>query len=150
MNDALTTSHGTTTMTAQSLRTAALLAALLLACSQQPKSPAQAAGATARGHAALTGDAVCAGPGVHDVHVALFRCDTCHPTGATFGFDRPYTFPSGETSTAGGTIVRDGAGTTGTVACHFPKRTSGPSVAWSAGPLACTGTRFATVGPQEE
>jgi len=132
------------TMTAHACRraaslAAALLAALLAACGQPAPKPAAGGTRTTRGaHDALTGDAACAGPGVHDVHVALFRCDTCHPTGATFGFDQPYTFPSGATTTAGGTVVRDAAGTTCTVACHFPKRTSGPSVAWSAGPLACT------------
>ena len=69
-----------TTMIAHaSRRGAALAAALLAACGAQAPSSSPAAGAGgARGaHASLTGDPACAGPGVHDVHVALFRCDTC-------------------------------------------------------------------------
>jgi predicted CxxxxCH...CXXCH cytochrome family protein len=130
-----------TTMTAWIRRAvpAALAALLLAACGQQAPTPAGAEPAVARGaHASLTGDPVCAGPGVHDVHVALFRCDTCHPTGATFGFDRPFTFAGG-TTTAGGTLASGAAGITCTVACHFPKGSPPAPVSWSAaGPLACT------------
>jgi hypothetical protein len=87
----------------------------------------------------VTGDPACAGPGVHQVHVSVFRCDVCHPAGATFGFDLPYTFPRG-TTTAGGTLVRTaGQPTTCTVACHFPNGAAPKAVAWNTpGPLACT------------
>jgi len=129
----------TTMTTRTSPLAAALVAALLAACGQQAKQPAPGDGATGGAHEALTGQPICAGPGVHDVHVAEFRCDTCHPTGATFGFDRPYTFPSGLTSTAGGTFVRDAAGVTCTVACHFPRGGASHPVSWTTpGPLACT------------
>jgi predicted CxxxxCH...CXXCH cytochrome family protein len=89
--------------------------------------------------ASLTSGANCPETGAHTRHLNLFACSTCHPTGATFGFDVPYTFTGG-TTTAGGTITPRTATTptTCTVACHFPKGAPTKSVAWDApGPLAC-------------
>ncbi len=92
------------------------------------------------GHAALSSGASCAGTDVHTKHVNLFACTTCHPTGATYGFDVPYTFAGG-TTTAGGTIARSTATAPATcsVACHSPKGAPPRQVTWSTpGPLACT------------
>jgi predicted CxxxxCH...CXXCH cytochrome family protein len=121
-----------------------LVALLAAACGQQPP-PAEIRAAMAP----LTGgDPACAGPTVHDVHAARFRCDTCHPTGATFGFDVPFTFAAG-TTTAGGTLVRDATGTTCAVACHSPSGGTPAPVSWSeAGPLACVSCHAAAALPE--
>jgi predicted CxxxxCH...CXXCH cytochrome family protein len=126
-------------MTPKLSRTLLALAAAALAlggaaCNQRPADAPVAAR-----HDAVTGDPSCAGPTVHDKHVATFRCDVCHPSGAQFGFDLPYTFPRG-TTTAGGTLVRT-AGTppSCTVACHFPNGAAAHAITWDTpGPLACT------------
>jgi predicted CxxxxCH...CXXCH cytochrome family protein len=118
---------------------AAACAAILLlaaACGRGgvPSQPAKP-GAS---HEALGSGANCAGTDVHTKHLNLFACVHCHPTGATFGFDVPYTFAGG-TTTAGGTILKlAGVPASCTVACHYPKGAPPKSVAWSApGPLAC-------------
>ncbi len=82
----------------------------------------------------------CAGTEVHQRHVSMFNCDVCHPCGATFGFDKPYTFPRG-TTTAGGTLTlhTTTSPTTCAVACHYPMGGAARSIAWTTpGPLACT------------
>jgi len=108
------------------------------ACGGPGGQPAASTGSAAL---PLTGDTTCTGPSVHEKHVAQFACDTCHPTGATWGFGKPYTFPSGRTTTAGGAIVR-GTGTTPTsctVACHYPMGAAAHAVGWTdPGPLSCT------------
>lgn len=128
---------------------ALLLVALLAGCGQgAPKQAPAPAGSSRGAHAALTGDAVCGGATAHDVHVRMFRCDACHPTGATFGFDVPFTFAGG-TTTLGGTLVRDATGTTCTVACHYPKGAPAVAITWSTpGPLACTTCHDASRMPQ--
>ncbi len=143
-----------TTMTAHASKAARraaaplLLLALLAACGQERKAEAAAPPSVRGAHAALTGDPACAGTTPHDVHVALFRCDACHPTGATFGFDVPFTFAGG-TTTAGGTLVRDATGTTCTVACHFPKGAPQAIISWTTpGPLACTTCHATSALPQ--
>lgn len=140
-----------TTMTARSPKAARraaplLLLALLASCGQDAPRPAAPPAGSTRG--AHTGDPGCAGTTTHDVHVAMFRCDACHPTGATFGFDVPFTFPGG-TTTLGGTLIRDAAGTTCTVACHSPKGAPAVTIAWSTpGPLACTACHASSTLPQ--
>jgi len=128
-----------TPMTTRPMFRAVALAAALLAVACNRPGPAPASPALAEHAEAVTGDPSCTGPGVHERHVALFRCDACHPTGASFGFDAPFTFTRG-TTTAGGTIVRTaGQATTCTVACHFPNGAAAKAVSWATpGPLACT------------
>jgi predicted CxxxxCH...CXXCH cytochrome family protein len=135
---------GETTMRTRSIRTCALrwvAVAALVAAGCRGNGPAEPKAAQApRGAAALSSGANCPAADVHARHVNLFACTTCHPTGATYGFDVPYRFAGG-TTTAGGTIVpRTGtAPTTCSVACHFPKGAAPRPVTWDApGPLACT------------
>jgi predicted CxxxxCH...CXXCH cytochrome family protein len=99
--------------------------------------------------AALTSGASCPGTTAHVRHINLFACSTCHPQGATYGFDVPYTFAGGTTS-AGGTLVPHTATTpaTCTVACHFPKGAPSKTVEWNApGPLACIECHAASALP---
>lgn len=129
-------------MRTRSSRTGALLpviaAALLTSgCDSGPAGPQAKQAPRA---AALSSGASCSAPDVHTKHVNLFACTTCHPSGAAYGFDVPYTFAGG-TTTAGGTIVLRTATspTTCSVACHFPKGAAPHAVAWDApGPLVCT------------
>ncbi|HET8538898.1 MAG TPA: CxxxxCH/CxxCH domain-containing protein [Anaeromyxobacter sp.] len=127
-----------TTMTTRSFRSVLLLLALPLliaACGGRDGDVARAL-AGPRTRAALSAATACADETVHDEHANRFPCTACHPTGATFGFTVPYTFPGG-TTTAGGVLVR-GTPTTCSVGCHHP---GGPvkEIAWNApGPLACT------------
>jgi predicted CxxxxCH...CXXCH cytochrome family protein len=107
-----------------------------------------AAHAQAARSSALTSGVTCEDSGVHQTHIEKFACATCHPCGK-FGFDQPYTFPSGQTSTAGGTITR-GDPTTCTVACHFPKGAPQHSISWSSPvPLACTSCHDVSTFPAE-
>ena len=133
-----------TTMTAHASKAARraaaplLLLALLAACGQERKPEAAAPPSVRGAHAALTGDPACAGTTPHDVHVALFRCDACHPTGATFGFDVPFTFAGG-TTTAGGTLVRDADRHHLHRRLPLPEGRAAAVVSWTTpGPLACT------------
>ena len=120
----------------------ALVAVVAMSACGQGGSPAAPAAPTAplvAHKASVTSGAGCPETGVHTRHLNLFACSTCHPTGATFGFDVPYTFTGG-TTTAGGTITPRTATTptTCTVACHFPKGAPAKTVAWDTpGPLAC-------------
>jgi len=90
----------------------------------------------------------CVGTGAHDRHaVTGFDCAVCHPCGGTIQI-ATLTLPGG-TSTAGSTVVV-GSGstpTTCTVACHFPMGAAPHSVAWNAGPLACTSCHTSVLGP---
>ncbi len=121
--------------------TAVALALAALAACRGGDVAAAAALAKKSAHArtALSAAQGCAEATVHDKHANRFPCTACHPTGATFGFAVPYTFPKG-TTTAGGVLVRGTATTPTTcaVGCHHP---NGPvrEVAWNAPrPLACT------------
>ncbi len=119
---------------------AAALAALLAVSAACGGSSPSTAAAKSERHAALSTGANCTGTSGHEKHINLFACVTCHPKGAAFGFDVPYTF-SGGTTTAGGTLVlhTDTAPANCTVACHFPKGAPSKSIAWNTpGPLACT------------
>lgn len=118
----------------------ALLLLALAAC-DGPGSPGTAATSTGSPRAAaLSSGANCPGTNVHQRHLNLFACGTCHPRGGSYGFDAPYTFPRG-TTTAGGTLT-PGTGTAPTscaVACHHPMGAAARSITWDApGPLACT------------
>jgi predicted CxxxxCH...CXXCH cytochrome family protein len=127
-------------------RTAAAAAVVsllvLAACDGTGPATRPVAPKSTSSHAALASalPPTCAGTTVHDKHASTFPCTACHPTGATFGFAIPYTFPGG-TTTAGGTLVR-GTGTSPTtcaVGCHHPQGAPVHEVAWDApGPLACT------------
>ncbi|HSN92426.1 MAG TPA: CxxxxCH/CxxCH domain-containing protein [Anaeromyxobacteraceae bacterium] len=100
--------------------------------------------------AELSSGLVCVESNVHAKHVNRFACATCHPAGGAFGFAVPYTFPSGVTSTAGGTLTLRTATTptTCTVACHFPKGAPAHPVEWTTpGPLACTECHATTALP---
>jgi predicted CxxxxCH...CXXCH cytochrome family protein len=128
---------------------AAGCAALLLASAcGRGGSPSEASKAAAPRHA-LSSGANCAGEDVHTIHLNMFACVHCHPAGATFGFDVPYTFAGG-TTTAGGSILRvAGVPPSCTVACHFPKGAPAKSVAWSTpGPLACAECHAPAALPQ--
>jgi predicted CxxxxCH...CXXCH cytochrome family protein len=132
-------SHASRMASAAALATALLLTS---ACGGSgPDTPPAAPVKGASPHAqALSSGASCALPGVHAKHLNAFACATCHPVGATYGFDVPYTFPGG-TTTAGGTIVPRTATTptSCTVACHYPKGAPAKSIEWTVpGPLACT------------
>lgn len=126
---------------ARAIPALAVLAALS-ACGQggAPAVPADPSRPLTAHRAAVISGADCPGTDVHQKHLNAFACSTCHPTGATFGFDVPYTFVGG-TTTAGGSITPRTATTptTCTVACHFPKGALAKSVAWNTpGPLECT------------
>jgi predicted CxxxxCH...CXXCH cytochrome family protein len=122
---------------------AGFLAAALTACGGKVDAPG-AAKPTARGsHAAIAAPGAstqCAGSDVHQRHLSLFACDTCHPSGAAFGFTKPYVFPHGTSTTNGTVVVRTATTpTTCTVACHYPMGGAARSVTWDTpGPLACT------------
>ena len=130
-----------------------LAAAVLVAAAGCGRtSPAQAPEAARRPEhgAGLSSGAICPGANAHERHIVMFACATCHPTGATFGFSLPYTFPGG-TTTAGGTLVRGTATTptTCTVACHFPAGAPAHEVAWDApGPLECTSCHAPSALPE--
>jgi len=128
----------------------AVAALVLFASACGGGQPAPAAGAPRKASHALSSGANCPDTGVHSRHLNLFACSTCHPTGAAFGFDKPYTFAGG-TTTTGGTIALAGAGvaTTCTVACHFPKGAPAKTVAWDAGPQACVDCHAASALPQD-
>jgi predicted CxxxxCH...CXXCH cytochrome family protein len=99
-------------------------------------------------HAVANGP-MCGGTDVHTKHVDQgVGCATCHPCGAVFGFDVPFTYPRG-TTTAGGTLTRGiaPAVTTCTVACHSPMGAPAKSVAWNAGPRGCTDCHVASMLP---
>ncbi len=142
----------------RSARGLALAAAALVAlgaCGRggSPATPEPASASALRPRAAhasaLSSGTSCPETSVHARHLNMFACATCHPTGATFGFEVPYTFPGG-TTTAGGTIALHTAttATTCTVACHFPKGGPAKSVAWDApGPLACVDCHATTSLP---
>jgi predicted CxxxxCH...CXXCH cytochrome family protein len=134
------------------LAAAAILALALTACGGQPwpaaatTPPAAKPTATnpADGHPLLSNAspaaAACTQTDTHAVHLKKFGCDTCHPAGATYGFDVPHVFPRG-TTTAGGTVVPRTATTptSCTVACHYPSGAAAHAVTWTTpGPLACT------------
>lgn len=122
-------------------RTAVLaLVTLAAACGGQAEERLAAVSQRSSHAAALSSGAACGGATVHEKHINLFACGTCHPGGARYGFDTPYTFAGG-TTTAGGTLTLHNASTptTCTVACHAPKGAPATTVAWdAAGPLACT------------
>ena len=113
-------------------------------------APASAGAAGRAPHAAaLTGDASCSGTDVHQKHLSKFSCDTCHPTGATYGFTKPYTFARA-TTTNGGTLTLKTATapTTCTVACHYPLGQTARSITWTTpGPLLCTDCHAPTALP---
>jgi predicted CxxxxCH...CXXCH cytochrome family protein len=120
------------------LSSVAVAALLSSACGRSDRAPA---GGARVASAPLTGDATCGGTTVHEKHVAQFACGTCHPSGATWGFTNPYTFPSGRTTTAGGTIVlaSGAAPTSCSIGCHYPMGAAAHTVAWTdPAPLACT------------
>jgi predicted CxxxxCH...CXXCH cytochrome family protein len=92
---------------------------------------------------------MCGGVDVHTKHVNLnVGCATCHPCGAVFGFDVPFTFSLG-TTTAGGTLTRGvaPAATTCSVACHSPMGAPLKVVAWNAGPRDCTDCHVTSTFP---
>lgn len=132
---------------------ALVLAALLLlptACGRTSPSAPRGGGAARADAHALSSGASCEGTGVHTKHVNLFPCASCHPTGASFGFDQPFAFPGGTTS-AGGTIVpkTETTPTTCTVACHFPMGAPAKSVAWNTpGPLDCSACHAPAAMPE--
>ena len=119
-------------------------------CRAQQASPPNAAAAPApTAAAARIGGPMCGGTDVHTRHVDEgMGCATCHPCGAVFGFDVPYTYPKG-TTTAGGTLVRaiGGNPTTCTVACHSPMGAPLKPVAWTAGPRGCPDCHVTSVLP---
>ena len=123
---------------------------LATACGTGPAAPSSGRKTGGSPHAAaLTTGANCTGNTAHETHINRFACSTCHPLGATFGFDVPYTFTGG-TTTAGGTLVvrTATAPPTCTVACHFPKGAPAKAVAWDAPrPLACIECHAATALP---
>jgi predicted CxxxxCH...CXXCH cytochrome family protein len=134
---------------------AVFAAALLLAggCGGQgdPLAKAKTAGSPRSAATALSSGASCTETGTHEKHLNLFACVTCHPSGAAFGFDVPYTFAGG-TTTAGGTLVlrTETSPTSCAVACHYPKGAPAKSIAWNTpGPLACTECHTTTALPQD-
>lgn len=85
-----------------------------------------------------TASTTCGGSGAHDAHAAKgITCQACHPCGGGFGFANVVTFPGGTTD-ANGTITVNGLNTTCSVGCHSPLGAPAHTVAWNAGPLACT------------
>jgi len=129
------------------------VAALVLAtsgCGQQSSEGKKALGlpTTRSTHTVATGP-MCGGTDVHTKHIDQgVGCATCHPCGAVFGFDVPYTYPKG-TTTAGGTLTRGVAPvvTTCSVACHSPMGAPAKTVAWNAGPRGCTDCHVTSVLP---
>jgi predicted CxxxxCH...CXXCH cytochrome family protein len=106
-------------------------------CKGQQPTPAGVA--VVKGVAAAATGPMCGGVDVHTKHIDLqVGCATCHPCGAVFGFDVPFTYPRG-TTTAGGTISRGTPPvvTTCSVACHSPMGAPLKTVAWNAGPRDC-------------
>ncbi len=100
-----------------------------------------------RGSALVTGPSpggpTCSSSDIHATHqTAGFACTVCHPCGGQYGFTSVYQFPSGQTSTAGGTITPGNpttqTQTSCTVACHYPLGTPAHSISWNAGQLLCT------------
>jgi predicted CxxxxCH...CXXCH cytochrome family protein len=132
----------------RTLSSLALVAATLLAAScDRRNDPAGALPGAARALSAAVSGPACTGSGPHEKHILTFECSTCHPAGGTFGFDKPYTFPGG-TTTTGGVIVRSATGTSCTVACHYPKGAPAHEIAWNASaPLACTSCHAVTTLP---
>jgi predicted CxxxxCH...CXXCH cytochrome family protein len=116
---------------------AVLLGVGTAGCKGQPPAPANVA--VVKGVTAAATAPMCGGVDVHTKHIDLaVGCITCHPCGAVFGFDVPYTFPRG-TTTAGGTITRGTppVATTCSVGCHSPMGAPPKTVAWNAGPRDC-------------
>ena len=118
-------------------------------CRAQQASPSSAARAPRAAAELRTDGPQCGGIDVHTKHIDLsFGCATCHPCGAVFGFDVPFTFPLG-TTTAGGTLTRGATPgtTTCAVACHSPMGAPLKTVAWSAGPQDCTSCHLTSTFP---
>lgn len=127
------------------------------ACGQTPPAPAPAttaaaptaapgvaarrspAEAPAGGRLTITpSQGTCVASGAHAAHAARgITCEACHPCGGGYGFSNVVTFPGGTTD-ANGTINVNGASTTCAVGCHSPLGATPQTVAWNAGPLACT------------
>ncbi len=153
------TSGVRSTRGAVALATTVLLVGAL-GCGAQGNEPVQEAAVQAPAAGALrarpagstrtvANGPMCGGVDVHTRHVNEgVGCATCHPCGAEFGFDVPYTYPKG-TTTAGGTFVRavNGNPTTCTVACHSPMGAPLKPVAWTAGPRGCTDCHVTSVLP---
>jgi predicted CxxxxCH...CXXCH cytochrome family protein len=118
-------------------------------CGAQPSGDAPRARPAVVAAPHVIGGPQCGGTDVHTKHINLnVGCATCHPCGAVFGFDTPYTFPRG-TTTAGGTLTRGiaPAVTTCAVACHSPMGAPLKSVAWNAGPQDCTACHLKSTLP---
>jgi predicted CxxxxCH...CXXCH cytochrome family protein len=112
---------------------------LAAGCSNEGLAPRAGTAGLARRSAATAAPA-CTGTGAHDKHAASgVGCQTCHPCGGALGFQLPFTYPGG-TSTSGGAIVPATATTPAScsVGCHSPLGSPAHTVAWNAGPLDCT------------
>ena len=83
---------------------AVLLGVGTAGCKGQQPTPAKVA--VVKGVTAAATGPMCGGVDVHTKHIDLqVGCATCHPCGAVFGFDVPFAYPRG-TTTSGGTINR--------------------------------------------
>jgi predicted CXXCH cytochrome family protein len=103
----------------------ACAAALLLAGCERGSAPRAARQAST---------AECTGTDAHTKHLKQFACETCHPTGGTFGFSG--TLPGGLAVT--GTIARaDGVPPSCAVSCHAPDGGTPTPISWDAGPRTC-------------
>ena len=100
--------------------TLAVALGLAARCSGQKSNPASAAIAPRLARPQGASLLQCEEVDVHTKHVNLdVGCVTCHPCGAVFGYDVPYTFPR-ERPQVEYTVGVAPAVTTCTVACHSP------------------------------